>query len=149
MDDDVRAMLERLHQVRGRKSIVYDEGYAKLVRNGGDGLNIERVQARIANGLCIDGFGAFIDGGAEVFGIAPIDEAYGDTKFWQGVVEEVVRPTVEAGRGDNFVACPGDIEDGQRLRRLSRGSSQCSDSAFERGDAVFKGGLRRVHDTGI
>src|SRR5579859_3527673 len=81
MNDDISAMFERLQQVRSGQRVIHHERYTILMRDIGYSLNIEGVQARITHGFGKDSLGAIIDGSAEVFGIAAINKAHGDTKF--------------------------------------------------------------------
>ena len=81
MDNDISSMFERLYQVWRGQRIVYHEWYSILVRDIRHGTYIEGIQAWITHCFGIDGPGAIINGGTEVFRITAIDEANIDTKF--------------------------------------------------------------------
>src|ERR1051326_2121826 len=111
-------MFKRLDQVRRGQRIVYYERYAMLMRDIRHCAYVERIQARVTHSFSINNFGTLIDSCAEVFGIAAINKANGDTKFGQRVVEEIICTAIETGRRYDLVARSGDIEDRQCLRRL-------------------------------
>ena len=115
VDDDIAAVLERLHQVRRGQRVIQDERYAVLVRDIGHRTNIQRIQARVAHGFREDRFGALVDGGAQVLRVAAVKEADGNADLGQRVVEQVIGAAIQAGRGDDFISRVGDVEDGQRL----------------------------------
>ena len=149
MDDDIGAMLERLHQVRRGQRVVEDERQSIFMRDIGDRPNVQRIQARIADGFREDGFGALVDGGAQVLRVAAVEEAGRDAELGQRVVEQVIRAAIQAGRGGDFISRVGDIENCQRLGRLPRRGCQRAHAALERGHTALKGILRRVHDARI
>ena len=118
--DDVGAPLDRTDQVGGGDGVVDDEGDADLVSESGDPLDVEDVVLGIGDRLAVERLGIGADRGTpglKIIGI--LDEADLDTELGQGVVEEVVRPAVEARAGDNVIARLRDVENCQRLCRLA------------------------------
>src|SRR5438552_6331098 len=138
MHDNIYAMLEWLHQIRCSQRVIDDNWQAVFMRNIGNRLEIQRVQAWIAQRLRKDGFCMLVDGAAEIVGIAAIHEAYVNAKFGQGVVEEIISTTIEARRGDNLIASSSNIENCQRLCRLSGAGRQSTNATFEGSHAAFK-----------
>ena len=64
-------------------------------------------------------------------------------------MEQVVGAAVQSRARHNVVARLGDVEQCESLRRLAARGQQRTHTAFERGDALFHRGLRRVHDAGV
>ena len=75
---DIRAMLEWLDEIRRRERVIDDERQTILVSNRGHGLDIQRVQAWIAQRLGIEGFGFVVDGRAKILRIAAVHKMRGD-----------------------------------------------------------------------
>ena len=75
-----------------------------------------------------------------------LDELHLDAELRQRVVEQVVGAAVQARRGQHMVAGLGDVEQGERGRRLTGAHEQGADAALERGDALLDDVLSRVHD---
>jgi hypothetical protein len=82
------------------------------MRDSGHRPNVQRIQARIADGLREDGFGAFVDGRAQVLRVAAVKETRRNTELGQRVVEQVVGAAVQAGRGGDFISSVGNIQNG-------------------------------------
>ena len=61
-------------------------------------------------------------------------------------MEQVVRPAVQAGRGDDVLPGLGDVQNGQRLRGLARSDGQRPGAPFQRGEPLFEHVARRIHD---
>src|SRR6266699_177631 len=120
MNDDIGAMLEWLYQVWCRQCIVYDQRYPILMRDIRYGLNVQRIQARIAQCFSKHSLRAFVDCRTEVFRFAAIHKTHVDTKLGQRIVEEIISAAIEAGRGDDLIAGLSDIQDSQRFSRLAR-----------------------------
>ena len=64
-------------------------------------------------------------------------------------MEQIIGATIQAGRGDDFVTSPGEIENCQRFRCLSGCSCQRANASFECGNTTLEGVLRGVHDARI
>ena len=100
------------------KRVVDHQRHAGVVRFVGDALDIEGQQIGVADGLRVDQLRLRRDRLAHPFRrwLAEVDL---DPHLGQGVLELVVRAAVETGRRDDLVAGVGDVEDGERLRRLT------------------------------
>src|SRR5579885_433020 len=110
VNDDIGAMLERLHQVRRRHGVINDKRQAMLMRDSGNGANIERVQARITYCLRVNGPRALVDGRAEVLRVTAIHKSNVNAELRPRVMEAVMGATIETCRRNNLVASPGQIE---------------------------------------
>ena len=75
MHDDVGAVLDGAHKVAaGAKSVVYDDGDAGFVGDGGDLFKVGDVVFGVADGFEVYGFCVFVNGGFEVFGLVAVYE---------------------------------------------------------------------------
>ena len=103
VDDDVRAVLDRPHQVGRRQRVVDHQRHAGVVRHVGHGLDVERQQVGVADRLGVDRLGLVGDRLADRFRrrLAELDL---DPHLRQGVLEVVVGAAVEAGGRDDLVA---------------------------------------------
>src|SRR5699024_1772229 len=138
VDDDVGAPVQRTQQVGGAHRVVDDERHAEVVRDGGNGLDVENVALGGGGGFAGEELRAVLDRAAPRFGIVGVvDEGHLDAELGQGVREEVVGPAVEGGRGDDVVAGFGNVDDREELRRLARSDEQRTHAAFERGEAIL------------
>ena len=148
--DDVGAVLDRPQQVRGGQRVVHDQRHAGLVGGVGDGAHVQDVPARVAEGLAEERLGVRPDGGAPGLEVVRVGhERRLDADLGEGVLEQVLRAAVEAGRGDHVVAGAGEVEDRERGRRLTGGQQQRAHTALERGDLLLHRALRRVADAGV
>ena len=77
----IGSMLKGLHQVRCGQRIIDHERNAVFMRNIGYRANIQGIQARIANRLSKDRFGAIIDSGPKVLRVAAVHETHSDTNL--------------------------------------------------------------------
>ena len=136
--DDVGAQLDRADQVRRGDRVVDDERDADLVRDRGDGLDVEDVGLRVGDGLAEEQLGVRLDGVAPGLRVVRVgDERRRDAELGQRVVQQVVGAAVQARAGDDVVAGLGDVQDREGLGGLARGDQQGADAALERGDAVL------------
>jgi hypothetical protein len=79
------------HEVAaGAEGVVYDDGDAGFVSDGGDLLEVGDVVLWVADGFDVDGFGLFVDGSFEVFGVIAVDEFGRDAEAGEGDLELVV-----------------------------------------------------------
>ncbi len=90
MHDDIRAVLEWLHQVGCRQRVIEDERQPIFMRDIGDRANVQRIQARIADCFREHGFGTLVDSGAQVLRVAAVKETGRNADLGQRVVEQVV-----------------------------------------------------------
>ena len=146
---DVGAVIDRTAQVRRGEGVVDHQRHVVLVRDLGDGLDVQHVAARIGDGLAVEALGLGRDGLAEVFRIVGIDELDVVAHLAEADVELRVGAAVERAGGHHFVARFQQAVDGEELRRLSAGHRQARDAVFERRDALLQHVRRRVHDARI
>ena len=77
-DDDIRAEVKALGQVRSREGAVHDEGHVVVVGNLGDGFQVADLESRVGHRLAEDSTGLVINSGPDVLGIVHVDEPDGD-----------------------------------------------------------------------
>ena len=149
MHDDVRAVVDRLQQVRRRQRVVDDQRHAGALGDLGDGLDVDDHAAGIGNGFDEDRLGARRDRrleGLEIVGIGPFRRP---AEVLVAVVELVDRAAIELGRGDEFVAGRQQGVEGEEFRRMAGGDAERSRAALERCDALFQHRRRRVGDARV
>ena len=146
---DIGAMLDRAAEVRRREGIVDDERELVFMRNGRHLLDVEHVAARVRDGLAVKALRLRRDRATEVFGVIGLHKSDANAHAPEGDVELRVGAAVERRRGYDVVAGLADIGDGEELRRLPGGDGQRSHAAFQRSDAFFQHGCRRVHDARV
>ena len=88
VDDDVRPVLDRPLQVRRRKRAVDHQGQIVGMSDIGDSLEIENVDARVAEGLAIDRPGVGLNGSGEVLRLVGVNEGRLDTHLAKRDVEQ-------------------------------------------------------------
>src|SRR5881392_1077509 len=131
VDNNITAILERLHQVCGRQRVIQDERNAIFMRNICYSLYIQGIEARIAYCLGENRFCALINSRAEILRIAAVDKSNCNTKLGKRIVEQVIGATIETGRANDFVACLGDVENSQCFSRLAGSCRQGANTSFE------------------
>ncbi len=107
------------------------------------------VQARVADQLEEDRLRLLVDRPAERRRVGAVHVGRRDADLGQRVGEQVVRAAVQAARGDDVVAGPGEVEDAQRLGGLTGADAEGGDATFERRDALLEDVRGRVHDPGV
>ena len=115
----------------------------------GNGRDIDESAAGIGRALDEDRLGFVVDLAFEGGKIERIDPAHMPVEALEGIAELVDRAAIEPARGNEIVAGPHDRVEDEELGGMARGDGERRRSAFERGDALFEHGLRRVHDAGI
>ena len=146
---DVRAVLDRPAQIRRGKRVIDDQRHAGLVRNLGNGLDIDDIHSRISNRLDVDELRLVCDRCAEVLRVVGLDEGRVEAKTPEGDVELRVGASVERGRRDQVVAGSAQAADGEKLRRLSARERQRADAALQRSHALLEHGRGGVHDARV
>ena len=74
---------------------------------------------------------------------------HGDAEAPEALREQGVGAAVQRAGGDDFVAGVAQRQDRQRFRKLTRRRRQRADATFERGNALLKHVVGRVHDAGV
>ena len=96
MHDDVGTVLERADEVRGRDRVVDDERNAGFVRDLRYQLDVEDVDARVADGLSEEQLRVGAHSAGPLIGVVLIlDECRLDAELRERVFEEVVRAAVD------------------------------------------------------
>jgi hypothetical protein len=116
------------------------------VGDGDDAFEVRYVQARVADGLEVDGLRLAVDRLLELFELGAVDELEVDAVLGQRVLEEVVCAAVQRRAGDDVVAGTGQVEDRESLGGLSGSDAQRRDATLESGDALLEDVRGRVHD---
>ncbi len=111
--------------------------------------DIEHIEARVTERLGEQQPGRRPDTGAPGVEIAWIDEARVEAEAAQGVVQEVVRPTVERSARENVGPGTSQGRHCEVQRRLTARGGEGADPAVQRGDAFLQDGGRRVGDARI
>ena len=146
---DIGSVFEGPEQVRGGQGGIDDHGDAGFVGDGGDGFEVGHVTPRVTQGFEVDGAGIVIDGFAEVFGIALIDEFGLDAVLGERVVEQVIGSAIQAGRRNDILTGFDDVHDRQRFSSLSGGDRQGTSAPFEQCEAFFQHVGGGVHQAGV
>ncbi len=111
MDDDIGAMLKGAAQAGCSERIVDDQRDLHVAGNLGKFLEIEHVQAGIADGFGKQGAGLGAKRRLDFFfaGIG-VDEGDFDAKFGKGVGEQGIGAAVERAGSHDMLTGPADIE---------------------------------------
>ena len=149
MDDDIRAMLEGLAQIRGGDRVVDDQRHAVLVRDLGQLLQIDHVARRVADGLAEQRAGLVIDQRFHLVEIVERGHPHIHALAREGVGEQVVGAAVQLAGADDVVTGLADALNRVGDRRHARGKTQCGNAAFHRRDALLQHIGGRVHDAGV
>ncbi|MNZ66269.1 hypothetical protein D3C78_844880 [compost metagenome] len=146
---DVGAVLERPAEDRRGHGVVDDQRHAVAVRGVGQGLQVDDVAGRVADGFAEHRLGALVDQRFQCGDVVMGCEARLDAEARQGVRQQVVSPAIQLGHRDDVVAGLGDGLDRIGDRRHARGHRQRPDATFQRSDAFLQHGVGRVHDPRI
>ncbi len=147
--DHVRAPFERPEQIRRGKGVINQQDDLVLLGDFGHFFEGENRNIRIAEGFAINQPGVRANGFLEILGISRVDKGHFNPQFGQGVVELIVRPTIQTTGGDDMVATAQQGENRLGLGGVTAGRGHRSDTAFERGNPLFKDIGGRVHQAGI
>ena len=149
MHCNVGTVLEDLRQHRRGDRVVDDQRETLRVRGVGPGLDVDDVEARVADRLREDQTGLVVRQLGNLLRRVGIDEANLDAVLRQGVCEQVVGSTVERRDADDVVAGAGNVEHCVRDSGLTRGGGAGSNATLKCGDALLEHIPRRVHDAGV
>ena len=112
-------------------------------------LDVADIAGRIADGFGENSLGIVVDQLLDGVRLVAVGKARGDALTRQDVRKQGVRRSVELRHRDDVSAGVGQIDQGEMQRRLSGCDRECSDAAFEFGDALFKNGGRRIGDPAV
>ena len=149
VQDDVRAPLNRSTQIRCRKGVVDEQRQSALVRDAGDGLDVEHIAAGIADRFAEECLGIAPNRGFPRAEIVRVHPCQLDRKLAQDVLELVDRPAVQRRGGHDVV--PGFEQREQRggLRGQATGKRDGAAAVLQAGGTLFECGHRRIHDPGV
>lgn len=150
MNDDVRAVLDRSDEVRGRERRVNDEGNAVSVRDLRDPLDVRNVRVRVAESFDVKCFRFGSDRLLYLVGIVRIDERRRYTRReGKRVREKIVCSAVNVFRGNDMLSRTGKSED--RVIDRRRPGSRCErrNAVFKRRDPFFKYVVCRVRQSSV
>mmetsp|Transcript_7243 Transcript_7243/g.18419 ORF Transcript_7243/g.18419 Transcript_7243/m.18419 type:complete len:464 (-) Transcript_7243:43-1434(-) len=150
-DDDVRAVLEGLAQVRRGEGAVHDERDAEVVRHRGDGLQVADLQRRVGHRLAEHRAGLVVDGRPEVLGVLGVHERDGDAEGGEDVVELRVGAAVQLVAADDVVARLRQRDDGVEARGGAGGHGEAGErvAALQLGHAALQHVRGRVHQARV
>ena len=147
--DQIGAVLQRLEKPRRRQRRVDQQRNTGRVRDAGHCLNVEHVEPRIADRLAEKKPGVGARGGAPAVDVARPYKAGLDAEAPQGVVQQVVRATVQRARGDDVATGARQRGNRQVQRSLPAGGADGADAALERRDALLEHRVGRVADARV
>jgi len=148
-DYDVRSVLQRPYEVRGRERVVDDQGDPVLVGDLRELLEIGYIGVRVSQRLCEQRFGLLIDRLVDLIVVIGLHEFRRDAVGGQCVLEEVVRSPVDGFRGHDVVPGVGEVEDRVRYGCCARSQGQSGRTSFEGGDTFLEDVLSRVGETPV
>ena len=149
VDHDVRAVLDRTQQRRRREGRVDDQRQVMLLRNRRVTFDVGDVERRVADGFDIERTGLFIDRRLCRRKIVDRREADRDSLLGQDRVELREGAAVKIVCGDQFIALPENIGDGEIDRRRAAGKRQRRCAAVELRQAFFQHVVGRIHQPGV
>ena len=98
MYDDIGAEFDRTAEIRRSKRVVDNERNARFVRDSCDGLDIEHVDLRVADGFGVQELGLLGNRFPEIFRIVRVDECGIDAELTQIDLEQRVSAAVKRAR---------------------------------------------------
>ena len=148
--DDVGAPLDRTEVHRRREGIVHDEGYAMLMGDAREALDVEHAHAGVGQRLAEEKLGIRPEGRFDLLvrGVL-VDEGDLDAHLREGDAEEIVGATVDRGGGNHVVAGLADVEAGEEVGRLAGGGQHPRHAAFERSQTRRHPVVGRVLEAGV
>lgn len=149
--DDIRAVLERLGEIRRREGAVHDEGKAGVVRDLGDGFQVADLKRRVGHSLAEHGAGLVVDGRLVVVRVLGVHERNGDAEGGEDVVELGEGATVQLVAAHDVVASLSEVDDGVEDGGGSRGHREASEgvATLELSDAGLENVRGGVHEARV
>ena len=146
---DVRAVLDRPHQIGRGQRVVDDQRQAVLSSDFGDLLDIHELAAGIGQTFDVDRLGALIDQFVEARRIVDVSPAYIPAEALEGRTELVDRAAIKLARGDEVVARAHHCVEDQKVRGLTRSRGERRRAALEGRETLLQHRLGGIHDAGI
>ncbi len=147
--DDVGPERERAAQIRCGERTVDQERNAGLMRDRGDGRDVEHFQSRIADGFCDHEPRLRSDGGADALEIARFDERRRDAEARQRMGKEIDAAAIERSRSDDMIAGAEQRRDGEVQRRHAARRAHRADAIFECRKPFLQHAGRRIGDARV
>ncbi len=147
--DDVGTPLDRPAQIGRGHRVVDDQRQSGRVRHARHRLEIDHDAARIGEALHENRLAARGQRGAEIVGIAGIDEMAGPAELAKRQAELRQRAAIEVARGKELVARLQQRGEDQELRGVARGGGQRGPSALQVRHALLQHGDRGIGETAI
>ena len=144
VDDQGRAVVDRLAEPRCGERVVDDQGNACIVGDLRDRLEVADHAAGVGETLDEEGLGLGCQRALEVVRLVGVDDVRLPAELRIGVAHLLQRATVEAGGGDDLVAWGHQREQRQHLCRMTRRRHRAASAAFERGQPRLERGVGRV-----
>ncbi len=112
-------------------------------------LEVGHVAPRIADRLDEQESRLVVDCPAKLVRLRSIDEPALDAQLGERVTEQIISSAIQARAADDVLPCGADVEDRDRLGRLTRGDSEGSAAPFEQRETLFEHIARGVHQPRI
>src|SRR5208282_3404505 len=96
-----------------------------------------------------DEFGFWSYASAEILRVRRVGEDRLNAQLGEGVMEQVIGTTVEAGGRNNLVSSLGNVEDGEGFGGLPGGCRQCPNPALERRYPFLEHRPSGIHNAGV
>ena len=144
VNDQRRAVVDRLAQPRRGERVVDDQRDAGIIGDPGDRFDVADYAAGIGEALDEEGLGSGRHRALEIVRLVGIDDVRLPAELRIGVAHLLQRAAVEARGGDDLVARPHQREQRQHLRRMARRRHRAATTPFERGQPRLERGIGRV-----
>ena len=148
MHHDIRAEIEGMHKIRGRRRAIDDKRDTALVGGIRDGLQVNDIQFRVPDKLGKHRLRLFVQLFADTFSSHFGNKASRDAERLQ-VMEQVDSAAKEPGARNHLVARVQNIQKRDSHRRHARRARHRADPLLERRDSSFKRIVRGVRDARI
>ena len=148
MDDHIRAQLERVRQIGRCSGAVHKERKILAMDERSQCGNVHYLQRRVADDLAKDGTGVLVDQRCDLFRGQLVHIAGHDAEVLQ-IPQQVQGAAKQTVGGDEFIACPQDIQQCHRDSGHAGRAGHRAHAAFQCVDALLKGCNGGVADAGV
>ena len=149
MDDHVRAVLQRAEQVGRRKRVVDDDRELVLFCDFPDRVEVDDVDAGVAERFVIDGLGLRGNRLFKVAHVVRVDKNRFDAVLGKRVRKQIVGAAVQRAGRDDLVPFARDVQNGVCDGGGAGRDAQPRGTAFQRRDALFKDVRGRIGQAGV
>jgi hypothetical protein len=147
--DDIRAVFEWTQQYRRRDGVIDDQRNLMAMRDFGQCFEVADVPGGIAYALAEHRAGVPVDQLFDRSRMIALAKSNIDTELRQKMRKQGMRGAVKLWDGDEVFADLSDIQHCIVERRLPGADGECSDPAFEGGNAPFEHIVGRIADAPI